>query len=139
MSLSAGKAVAAVLALGAGSVLGYNWITTGCPSGVCPTERAARNAAVTPVANTQTETKDADGCCPLMAETTAVAAELPACCAELGQAACGDPSQCADMAAGCDADKQCDTAVQTVSNETAGDDCCPSKAAEPVTETAAKP
>lgn len=141
MSLSAGKAVAAVLALGAGSVLGYNWITTGCPSGVCPTDRAA-SSAVVPVADTA-ETKS-DSCCPLTAETTAVAAELPGCCAELGEAACGDASKCADMgsdmAAGCDAEEQTETVVQTVTNEAAGDSCCPSeKTAEPVTETAAKP
>lgn len=138
MPIAASKAVFAVLALGAGSVLGYNWMTTGCPSGVCPTERAA--AKVIPAAmSTDTDamscsTEKADACCPLTAQTTAavtnVSAELPACCAALGAPACGDASNCSDMPA----PEHAQAVVETVSNdatETSSecsekkDACCP--------------
>ncbi|MFK7884640.1 MAG: hypothetical protein AB8F26_10715 [Phycisphaerales bacterium] len=138
-SITGSKAIVSVLAIGAGSVLGYNWVTTGCPSGTCPTERAA--ARITQASMVETEdlgsacsTKSADSCCPLTAETTAemtnVAAELPACCAELGEPACGDASNCTDMAAPEDST----VVIETVANEAAQspsecsdnkDACCP--------------
>lgn len=101
MSLTAGKAISAVLVLGATSVLGYNWVTTGCPTGVCPTSKAAKNSAViSTVALPGTEAQAKDACCSLTAQAaTTTETTLPACCAELGHAACGDASKCADMAA----------------------------------------
>lgn len=136
MPIAASKAVFAVLAVGAGSVLGYNWMTTGCPSGTCPTERAAAN--IIPAAMTsETEASScsidkADSCCPLTeaAAMTAVANELPACCAELDKAACGDASLCTDMPA----PEQAQAVIQSVSVETEtqqtecedkADSCCP--------------
>lgn len=125
MPIAPAKAVAAVLVLGAGSVLAYNWATTGCPSGVCRSERAA-SSAVLPAAGTGADPsavsgtcamsgscpmsgacQDADGC-PMSGASSCghdgamngaepAASALPACCAELGHAACGDPSACAGM------------------------------------------
>ena len=100
MSITAGKAISAVLVLGATSVLGYNWVTTGCPTGVCPTSKAAGNSAViSTVALPGSETETKDACCSLTAQAAPTDATLPACCAELGHAACGDASKCTDMAA----------------------------------------
>lgn len=115
MSLTAGKAISAVLVLGATSVLGYNWVTTGCPTGVCPTSKAAKNtAAISTVALPGSDAQAKDACCSLSAETMPTAdATLPACCAELGHAACGDASQCTDMAAPAEA-----PAAETASNTT---------------------
>lgn len=104
MPIAAGKIVAGVLGLGAASVLGFNWITTGCPSGVCPTERAAQ-AAITAAAletapavdsccaTKAAETTQADACCAAEAAVTTVAApaatpDAPdACCALMAEAA----------------------------------------------------
>ncbi len=91
--LSAGKFIAGVVAVGAASVLGYNWITTGCPTGVCPTERAAQAAITTAAHTTDAGT---DSCCALMAETeksacgvaaeACVAAETKSGCCSEGKA-----------------------------------------------------
>ncbi len=87
--LCAGKFVAGIVGVGAASVLGFNWITTGCPTGVCPTERAAQ-AAITPAALT-TEAA-ADSCCALMAETekSACGLEAAACAAEQTAGCCSE-------------------------------------------------
>jgi len=104
MPITASKAAFALLAVGAGSVLGYNWITTGCPSGVCAT--APTTSAVL-LASLNADT-GADSCCadaaacdtdatPII-ETTAVAEtadamaccdDLPSCCMEKDDC-CGD-------------------------------------------------
>jgi hypothetical protein len=115
MSITAGKAISAVLVLGATSVLGYNWVTTGCPTGVCPSSKAAKNtAAISTVALPGSEAQTKDACCSLTAESaTTTEVALPACCAELGHAACGDASQCTDMAAPAEA-----PAAETAANTT---------------------
>ncbi len=84
--LSAGKFIAGVVAVGAASVLGYNWITTGCPTGVCPTERAAITAAA------HATEGGADSCCALMAETekSACGVVAEACEAEAKGGCCSE-------------------------------------------------
>lgn len=102
----AGKIIAGVLGIGAASVLGFNWITTGCPTGVCPTERAAQvaitAASLDTAAPAQAEGPDAccapkapaeakaDACCPAEAATTTIAATkltpaTDACCALMAE------------------------------------------------------
>ena len=87
--MCAGKIIAGVVAIGAASVLGFNWITTGCPTGVCPTERAAQ-ATITP-ASLATSGK-ADSCCALMAETEKSACGVAAesCVAEAKSGCCSE-------------------------------------------------
>lgn len=97
--LCAGKFIAGIVGVGAASVLGFNWITTGCPTGVCPTERAAQ-AAITPAALT-TEA-GTDSCCALMAESEKSACGLEA-------AACA-----AEQTAGCCSEGQTDTPAEQV-------------------------
>lgn len=100
MPIAAAKVIAGVIGLGAASVLGYNWITTGCPSGVCPTERAAQaaiTAAALPAeapaegccATKAAEASAADACCSAEAALTTVAAEpakTDSCCALMAEA-----------------------------------------------------
>ncbi|GEM_PF-4247143 len=145
MPISASKSVFAVLAVGAGSVLGYNWMTTGCPSGVCPTERAAANvipAAMTAETEaTSCSTEKADSCCPL---TDAATVTTVANTAEGCEAACEDKAACDDMTA-CDSESACsdkaecqtDAAnVQAVSMTTEAQSECADKPASccPLTE-----
>ena len=93
--ICAGKIIAIVVGVGATGFLGYNWVTTGCPTGVCPTERAAQ-AAITPASmTTAAGAEKADACCPLTAETAA--------------------AEACDTAMACDTEKACEeaTACQT--------------------------
>lgn len=103
--LCAGKVIAGVVAIGATSFLGYNWVTTGCPTGVCPTERAAQAAMVsTSLTTTAAAEVPAEGCCALTAETatSACAVEAEACYAEAAKTGC------------CSADKAEQVAITTV-------------------------
>lgn len=94
------KIVAGVVALGATSLLGYNWITTGCPTGVCPTERAA--AAITPAA--LTVPAEGEGCCALTAEVAHHTGDQAA------KSACGvQADACLATAAGCCQDEAAET------------------------------
>jgi hypothetical protein len=133
MSIMAGKVIVGVLGLGAASVLGFNWITTGCPTGVCPTERAAQ-AAITQ-ASLPAETEASDACCALMAEADVqnVAAKTESCAT--------DADACAATAAGCcNADKTDAVMTNVAATTEATDSCCAEKAAaEPVITNVAAP
>lgn len=121
--ICAGKIVAGVLGMGAASVLGFNWITTGCPTGVCPTERAAQ-AAVIPASLTTGQAgaeAGVDSCCALMgaeAKVETVAAITEACATE---------------AASCCSEKQAEAAVTSVALTTeagaTAEACCFDKGA----------
>lgn len=124
--LCAGKIVAGVLGIGAASVLGFNWITTGCPTGVCPSEtkvtETSMSSAVVPVAlTTAGSEKAADSCCQLMdaaadvkSVKTVAAEEASSCCAE----------------------KASEAAVTTVALPTEAASCCSEKAEGAVTNVA---
>lgn len=110
--LCAGKIIAGVLGAGAASVLGFNWITTGCPSGVCPTERAAQAAVVPASLNTTEAAGGVDSCCSLMGDAVEV------------KTVAADTEVCETKADSCCADE---AAVTTVAAETAATSCCSEK------------
>lgn len=135
------KIVAGVVALGATSLLGYNWITTGCPTGVCPTERAA--AAITPAA--LTVPAEGDACCALTqaaegaAATSACAVEADAClataegCCQDKAAPAAETTPVAAETPACEDAKPCCATEQqpaepamtlVAATETAEDACC---------------
>lgn len=113
--ICAGKIVAGVLGIGAASVLGFNWVTTGCPSGVCPTERAPQSTVIATSLNpTEAATGTTpDSCCPLMASEArveTVAATTEACAAEAAGCCENPPEACCSQEgaeAPCDEAKAC--------------------------------
>jgi len=123
--LCAGKFIAGIVGVGAASVLGFNWITTGCPTGMCPTERAAQ-AAITPAAlATEAGT---ESCCALMAESekSACGTASEACVAAEAKTSC------------CSEGKTDQVAITTVAATlpaAAEGECCADKGmAEPCSE-----
>ncbi|MCC5824474.1 MAG: hypothetical protein LAT64_13420 [Phycisphaerales bacterium] len=110
--ICAGKVIAIVVGLGAAGFLGFNWVTTGCPTGVCPTERAAQ-AAITPAS---LNTEKAEGCCELMAEAACEAEKV--CCSEK---ACDTEKVCCSEKA-CDAEKACGEAKACAGQSACGSD-----------------
>lgn len=143
--LCAGKIIAGVLGVGAASVLGFNWMATGCPSGVCPIERAAQGQittasmtnAVIPASLTAVAAESAiDSCCQLLAvaeEAETKACETKACetvaceTATTGAVAGKADSCCSEMMA----DQAAVTSVALTTEATdASEPCCFDKGAK---------
>lgn len=141
-SLTGSKAIVSVLAIGAGGVLGYNWVTTGCPSGVCPSERAA-SAAVVNVSDTA---EAADSCCSLgtaVADKASCASECETPCTDKAVAEAGEAGGCCALMAEVsnvalttetkEADSCCSTEAKVEKAE--ADSCCASEPAPQQTAT----
>lgn len=125
--ICAGKLIAIVVGVGAAGFLGYNWVTTGCPTGVCPTERAAQ-ATITPAAMTTTAAEQTDACCALTAETVAAAETCATEQAYDAEKACETACETA-----CEGDVQV-AAVGMITDEKAESCCSEQGATEPCDE-----
>lgn len=127
--ICAAKFVAGVVGVGAAAVLGFNWITTGCPTGVCRTDKAAQ-VEITPAAHVA----GAEGsCCALMAESgkSACGVEAEACVGqEKGCCSNKAKQEVAETKACCSGDKAAEQVAQVIpvaSTSAPKGECCADK------------